>query len=210
MAKTSKYKEIKPVDELKNYIHSFWMHKNLTDKAEKLTIFPDSYFKIIMIVRNNKITAYFMTGLWTEEKIFTIPPKAKLYGCRLKILAPEFLLKNKIASIINEYHQLDLKYLNVNTFDLSGFKSIVNQWQQEFLKLKPSKTIQGNKSRLSQLLDKMKGDISATEVSNQIYWTNRQINRYLNKYNRSIIKKVFEHSKMLSILSSHTRRQILP
>ncbi len=195
MAKTSKYKEIKPVDELKNYIHSFWMHKNLTDKAEKLTIFPDSYFKIIMIVRNNKITAYFMTGLWTEEKIFTIPPKAKLYGCRLKILAPEFLLKNKIASIINEYHQLDLKYLNVNTFDLSGFKSIVNQWQQEFLKLKPSKTIQGNKSRLSQLLDKMKGDISATEVSNQIYWTNRQINRYLNKYIGVSLKKYLNIQK---------------
>ncbi len=28
----------------------------------------------------------------------------------------------------------------------------------------------------------MNGDISAEEVSNQINWSNRQINRYLNKY----------------------------
>ena len=28
----------------------------------------------------------------------------------------------------------------------------------------------------------MNGNISASEVSRQIFWTNRQINRYLNKY----------------------------
>ena len=37
--------------------------------------------------------------------------------------------------------------------------------------------------------DAMNGNITATEASNQIYWTNRQINRYLNKYVGVSLKK---------------------
>lgn len=95
MKYTSTYHEIKPKEELKNFIHSFFTHENLLDKPQKMTIFPDSYFKLIITVKNGKIMEYFMTGLWTEEKLVIIPPKATSFGCRLKILAPEFLLTTK-------------------------------------------------------------------------------------------------------------------
>ena len=41
----------------------------------------------------------------------------------------------------------------------------------------------------------MKGNISASEVSQQIYWTNRQINRYLNKYLGVSLKKYLNVQK---------------
>ena len=178
----STYKEIKPSNELKNVIHSYWMHQNNESKADKITIFPDSYFKIVIIIKEHKIISHFMTGLWLDSKEFVVTPNATVIGCRLKILAPEFLLNQEVASILQGYKQLDLSYLNIDKFDLSNFEVIVSQLEKEFIKIKPIKTIQGNKLRLSQLLDKMNGEISASEVSNQIYWTNRQINRYLNKY----------------------------
>lgn len=195
MNNASTYREIKPIEELNNFVHSFWMHKNLMDKPEKMTIFPDSYFKLVITVKNDNIVEYFMTGLWTKEKLVIIPPKAISFGCRLKILAPEFLLNKEVASILQSYNQLDLQYLNVDTFNFSDFNVLAGQWQQEFLKIKLSKTIQGNKLRLSQLLDKMNGDIPATEVSNQIYWTNRQINRYLKKYVGVSLKKYLNIQK---------------
>ncbi len=195
MPKSSKYRELKPVEELTDFIHSFWAHKNLTDKPEQMTIFPDSYFKIVLIVRDQKIISYFMTGLWTDEKPVTVPARATTFGCRFKILAPEFLLNREIASILQKYEQLELQHLNVDTFDLLSFETIVSQWQHELLKRKPSKTISGNKLRLSQLLYKMKGSISATEASEQIYWTNRQINRYLNKYLGVSLKKYLNIQK---------------
>lgn len=191
----STYQEIEPSKELKNFIHSFWTHTNHKDRLEKITIFPDSYFKIVFVVKNNKIITYFMTGLWLEEKIISIPSKATTYGCRLKILAPEFLLNREVTSVIQNYSQLNLEFLNVNKFDLSSFEVIVNQWQNEFMSMISSKPIQGNKLRLSQLLDKMKGDISASEVSSQIYWANRQINRYLNKYIGVSLKKYLNIQK---------------
>jgi AraC-like DNA-binding protein len=41
----------------------------------------------------------------------------------------------------------------------------------------------------------MEGDISAEEVSNQIFWSNRQINRYLNKYLGVSLKKYLNIQK---------------
>lgn len=195
MTEQSTYQEVKPKTELKDFVHSFWMHQNNTDTLEKITIVPDSYFKMVITVKNNKVVAYFLTGFWAEEKIVSIAPKATTYGCRLKILAPEFLLGREVASILNTYQQLELPFLNVNQFNFSSFEAIVEQWQKELLLIKSDKEIQGNKLRLSQLLDKMSGDISATEVSNQIYWTNRQINRYLNKYIGLSLKKYLNIQK---------------
>ncbi|MET2985197.1 AraC family transcriptional regulator [Aureibaculum conchae] len=182
MTKKSTYKELKPSSELQEFVHSFWMHKNNSDKYVPATISPDSFFKIIFIVSNSEIINYFMTGLWTEQKDFSFPPNATVYGCRLKLLAPEFLLGNEIASIRNKLKQLNLSYLNIENFNLSEFETAVKQWEVELLKTKPEKAIPGNKIRLSQLLYKVNGGISVSEVSEQIYWASRQINRYLNKY----------------------------
>jgi AraC-like DNA-binding protein len=195
MDNKSTYKEIKPCSELKQFVHSFWMHQNNTDVLNKITIVPDSYFKIVITLKKNKVISYFMTGLWTEEKIVPIPANATSIGCRLKILAPEFLLEREVAFIINGFHQLEHNYLNIDTFDFSNFESIVEQWQNQLILKIKERTIPGNKLRLSQVLDKTNGEISATEVSNQIYWTNRQINRYLNKYLGVSLKKYLNIQK---------------
>ncbi|EAQ99742.1 hypothetical protein FB2170_07299 [Maribacter sp. HTCC2170] len=171
------------------------MHKNLTSKFQRKTIVPDSYFKIVIVTRNDKVLRYLITGLWTFEKPFTIPSNSTVFGCRLKMLAPEFLLNREVASVLQDIKQLDLKYLNADNFNLSDFATLVKQWETELLKIKVQKEIPGSKLRLSQLLDKMNGDISTAEVSNQIYWTNRQINRYLNKYLGVSLKKYLNIQK---------------
>ena len=195
MKKEQTYKEIKPIEKLGNLVHSFWMHKNPSEEPEQKTIVPDSYLKIVFVVKNEQIEKYFMTGLWTQEKTIITPPNAINYGCRLKILAPEFLLQQEVASILQDFKQLDLSYLNLKHFDLSSFEKVVHQWQVELLKTRSPKEIPANKLRLSQLLDNMRGDITAKQVSEQIFWTNRQINRYLNKYIGVSLKKYLNVQK---------------
>lgn len=189
MSIQSTYQEVKPKAELEDFVHSFWMHQNNNESLEKITIVPDSYLKLIITLKDDKVIAYFMTGLWTEEKTVSIPARAITIGCRLKMLAPEFLFNKELASILNKYQQLDLQYLSIDKFNLSNFEILIEQWQSELIKRIAKKTVQGNKLRLSQLLDKMNGEISAKEVSNQVYWANRQINRYLNKYLGVSLKK---------------------
>ena len=190
------YQEIKPVLPLQELIDSFWMHKNTSDDPEHLTIVPDGYFKIVIVVQEQKVVQYFMTGMWISEKNFVTPPKATNYGCRLKLLAPEYLISQEIASFLQGYRQLNSAYLDLKNWDLSSFQRIVDQWQQQFLGLMSSKPIANNKLRLSQILDQKKGDISAKQVSEQIFWTNRQINRYLNRYLGISLKKYLNIQKV--------------
>lgn len=190
------YQEILPNKKLENFVHSFWMHRNTSDEPEHMTIIPDSYFKIVFVVQDGKVAKYFMTGLWIRENNFVTPPNAVNYGCRLKILAPEFLINQEIAFLLQDLQQLDLSYLNLKHFDLSSFESIVHQWELELLKLQPSKKMPANKLRLSQLLDKRKGNITAKEVAEQVFWTNRQINRYMNKYLGVSLKKYLNIQKV--------------
>lgn len=176
------YQEINPSNDLELFIHSFFNHNNHSDKTEFKTIFPDSYFKIIILIKGGRIVNYFMTGIWSEQKELSTPAHASIFGCRFKILAPEYLLHTEVASIHNTVKQLDLSYLNAKNFDISDFNKTVKQWESELRKKIHPKEIPGQKIRLSQLLYKLNGNISALELSQQIFWTNRQINRYLNKY----------------------------
>ncbi len=190
------YQEIQPSEKLSDVIHSFWMHKNLTGGPETITIIPDSYFKIIFYVQRGKIVSYFITGIWASQKVVTIPADGITFGCRLNILAPEYLLRREVSSLFDTLHHLDLAYLNLKDFDLSSFESIVTQWEKELLKIRSEKQITPNKLRLTQLLYKTNGSITASEVSEQIFWTNRQINRYLNQYLGVSLKRYLNIQKV--------------
>lgn len=176
------YREHKPSKDLDKFIHSYWMHHNGLESATERSIVPDSFFKIVIIVQDGKVVRYFMSGLWTEQKSFTILPKATVYGCRLRILAPEYLIQEQVADILNGTKLLDQTYLNIESFDLSDFDKLVTQWETEFKKIISKDKVKDNKLRLAEILDKTQGSISASDIAGLIDWRNQQINRYLKKY----------------------------
>ncbi|MCP4120775.1 MAG: AraC family transcriptional regulator [Bacteroidetes bacterium] len=182
MKDSKTYGELKPNEDLKEFVHSFWMHQNTMDQPQLLTIFPDSFFKIIFLITEGEVVDYFMTGIWTGRKEFITPPNTTIYGCRLKILAPEFLINAEITSILDSLTPLDLNYLNLLDYRFDDFESIVRQWEDELKQIRPNKPLPSNKLEFSQLLYKKEGGISVSDVSEQVFWSSRQINRYLKKY----------------------------
>ena len=174
----------KPSEQLDDFIHIYWEHKNLTDKAQTLTIFPDSFFKLILLYKQEKIFAFFMTGLWTNEFEFSHPPGSVVYGIKFKILAPEYIFQKEIASIFSSHNDLSPDFLNIEKLKFHNLDSFVDQMNQLFNeRLKQfTKKIKPHKLQLSQLLYSVNGNITVEEISNQINWSTRQINRYLNKY----------------------------
>lgn len=180
---TPPYLQLSPSSELNQMIDSYWRFQNPSDKPTTQTIFPDSYFKLIIIHVGGKIVAFFQTGLWPSENQFVIPGNACVYGIRFKILAAEHVFQREVASLLQTHTELDLDFWGVRNFRLDDLQTVVNQYEQVILKkLTENGEIEGRKLQLSQLLYKMKGEISAEEVSDQIAWSNRQINRYMNKY----------------------------
>ena len=179
-----------PSSSLKDFVEVFWEHNNNSDSPNQLTIFPDSFFKLIIQLKNGKITAYLLTGLWTKEIEVSVAANTVVYGVKFKILAAEYLFHKEFASLLQTQINLNTDFLNIKSVDFSDFDTFVNQMEEILDNLiKKIKKVESKKLQLSQILYKMEGDISADEVSNQIYWSNRQINRYLNKYLGVSLKK---------------------
>ena len=177
-----RYQHFKPSKKLVDVIDSFWIHHNPDDQTESISIAPDSFFKILIYVQDGKVINYFLTGIWTEPKMIDIPPKTHTIGCRFNVLAPEYLFQNEVASILNTSKQLDRAFLNIDTYTLSNLDRVIEQWQKELLKIRGNREIASHKLRLAQAIYSTKGSLTASELSDQIFMTNRTINRYLNKY----------------------------
>ncbi len=172
-----------PSEPLEDFVDSYWEHVNHTENESRLTIFPDSFFKLIIEHRQGKIVAFFMTGLWKKEMEVIIPANATVFGIKFKLLAPEYIFHTEIASLLQSYRELNLDFWNIRNFDLSSFHGYVQQIESLLIeRLKLNKPIKEKKRQLSKLLYSVDKNISAEEVSMQINWRNRQINRYLNKY----------------------------
>ncbi len=148
-----------------------------------MSIVPDGMSKIVLYVVEENVRAYFQTGIWSEKNEVTLPPNASVYGIRFKILAPEYVFGEEIASIKQTIKQLDLDFWTISYCNSCSLESFVQHVDWFILKeLVKHNEVDPRKLRLSQLLYHAKGKITAEQVSDQIGWGNRQINRYLNKY----------------------------
>lgn len=91
------YSEVYPSESLHDFVSLYFETKNLSDEPQQVTICPDGYFKLIVQVLRGKITAFFLTGLWTNEVDIVIPPKVISYGIKFKVIAPELIFQKSNA-----------------------------------------------------------------------------------------------------------------
>ncbi len=190
------YNELYPCEALDDFIASYFESKNLSNKHHNITICPDGYVKLIIQLVNGQVVRFIMTGLWTKELDIVTPPGVVSYGIRLKVIAPEYLLHRDTKETLNNTVPLDFNFLNFDTIQFTSFEDVVKQIETIFLKrLAQNKEVRSNRLRLSQLLYNTFGDIQAKEVAKQIFWSQRQINRYLNKYVGISLKKYLNVQK---------------
>ncbi|MGB0891660.1 MAG: hypothetical protein ACPGUU_04850 [Flavobacteriaceae bacterium] len=194
--KKHKYSELYPSKQLDNFVASYFEAINLTNKPQKITICPDSYFKLMIQLLDGKIVSHILVGLFTREIDIILQPNIVVYAIRFKILAPEYILKRELKSVLNKIEQLELDYFNIKDINFTNFSHIVEQFENILIsKIPNEKEIRTNRLRLSQFLYNNFDDIKASEVSNQIYWPQREINRYLSKYLGISLKKYLNIQK---------------
>lgn len=177
------YRQLEPSGSCTDIVDSFWEFQNRGEQALPHTIFPDSYFKVVLQHVDGQIIAYFLTGLWPKETEIMIPARSTTIGIRFKILAPEYLFQRGVGSLSGIIEPLEHSFWNADKFDLGSFEDVVEQFDkvidQQFA---GRESIDDKKLRLSNLLYASNGNITVGEVSDQIEWSERQINRYMNKY----------------------------
>jgi AraC-like DNA-binding protein len=173
------YREIKPNGYLNNFVQCFWYYET-TDKNIQHTILPDGYFDLIAEFENENLTTVKLTGVWTKHKDITIAQNTKFFAIRFKLLATEYLFQKEIKSILDTTQHLPFNFWSLDTYKSSEFDKFVKGTTNRIENsIKHLKEIDNRKIDLFELVYQHRIKTVA-ELSKNIYWSSRQINRYFN------------------------------
>jgi AraC-like DNA-binding protein len=174
------YKIIQPDLSLSNFVESFWMITNHSDAEHEIVILPDGRFDIIFSYSSNEPYNIMQMGLGSQPERNSIPPKIVMFAVSFKLLAIEYLLNMKAASLLNDAHSLPVDFWGITKNDLNDFENFCKKLSAKMLTLiKPG--IDSRKQKLFELIYSSNGSLTIKELSEKVFWSSRQINRYFNE-----------------------------
>ncbi|MCC9066485.1 helix-turn-helix domain-containing protein [Flavobacterium piscisymbiosum] len=172
---------IKPEPRLSDFVENFWMIENTSDSPHDIVVLPNGRFDIAFFYSPEESFQITRIGLETEPAKGSIPPKTLLFAISFKLLAIEYLLDVKAASIVNTVDPLPTDFWGITKDDLSDFECFYKKVSAKMISLiKPN--IDPRKQKLFELIYASNGAMSVKELSEKVFWNSRQINRYFNDH----------------------------
>ena len=174
-----KYEEIKTDGYLSNFVKCFWTSKTLT-KSSDYTILPDGYFDLIIEIKNKNISSVKLTGIWTVPIDIKTEIHTEFFAVRFKPLAIELLENINLKSLLNSSICLGTDYIGIDNLSFDNFKDFCKHIENYLQnRIEKRKTVNDLKIRLFNEIYK-KEIFNVQELSEKVFWTSRQINRYFN------------------------------
>ena len=174
-----RYEEFKTEGYLSNFVKCFWTSETLTKTAE-YTILPDGYFDLIIEIKKDEISSIKLTGIWTKPIDIKTEINTKIFAVRFKPLAIELLENVNLKALLNSSINLGTDFMGIDKLAFDNFKDFCRHIEH-YLKtrIEKTKTVSDLKIRLFNEIFK-KEVFNVQELSEKIFWTSRQINRYFN------------------------------
>ncbi|HEY9259786.1 AraC family transcriptional regulator [Chitinophaga sp.] len=180
METTITFKMKPPSAGLSDFVESFWMLENEAAQQKEIVVLPDGRFDIIFSYAEEEPFHAILRGLDTEPGQHAIPAKQVMFAISFKLLAIEYLLDIKAAGVLNNASILPDNFWNVTKEDLGDFDALCSKVSASMLMLvKPD--IDSRKQQLFDLIYTSSGALSVKELSEKVFWSSRQINRYFNQ-----------------------------
>lgn len=175
------YKQIKPDDDLSDFVESFWVLQNDSDSDKETVGLPDGRIDLFFILSGNESFKVVLLGLGTQyhESGF-IPAKSLRFAVSFKPLAVEYIFHETISAIVDDGKILANGFWDINLQDLKTFESFCELASQKIRSRIPTE-IDPRKKKLFDLIYKMHGSVTVKELSEKVGWSSRQMNRYFNQ-----------------------------
>ena len=169
------YEEYDTDNSLADFVKRFWKFSNPTANTQHYTILPDGYFDLIVTISNNKLDNISLYGIWTKQFEVKILANTTVLGITFKPIATDYILKQSIADILNSSKVLAKTFWNIDNLPFNDFTSFVTQ-----LSTIISTNIKTDNRKIEtfNLLFNSFGSLTVEELSNKVFWSSRQINRY--------------------------------
>ncbi len=174
-----KYEEIKTDGYLSNFVKCFWTSETLTKSSEH-TILPDGYFDLIIEIKNKKISSVKLTGIWTIPIDIKTEIHTEIFAVRFKPLAIELLENINLKALLNSSINLGSDFIGIDNLAFDNFKDFCKHIEKH-LQCRIEKTKPVNDLKIRLFNEIFKREIfNVLELSEKVFWTSRQINRYFN------------------------------
>lgn len=173
------YKLIKPDDALSDFIERFWVLENLSDNLETIVI-PDGRVDVIFTFSIDEPFQAGLIGIETQPARQLLPAGTIMFGVSLSLLSVEYLLQRDISNLVNRVEILQDNFWDISKNDLTELehfsKKISNSISKQLIS-----NIDNRKKMLFKLIYSSNGSLSVKELSESVFWSARQINRYFRQ-----------------------------
>ena len=174
------YKIVTPDKSLSDFVEHFWFLHNQSDDDKNTTGLPDGLIDILLFKSATEPFRIVQLGGLTQHEQAKVPANSLMFCISFKLLAVEYIFGETISDIVNSGKFLPTGFWGFSESDLINFELFVRKATQKIQSLLP-KEIDERKRRLFELIYSTNGAITVKELSEKVFWSSRQINRYFNQ-----------------------------
>ncbi len=173
------YKDVIPPPPLGNFVDCFWMLHNEGTADREITLLPDGRIDASFIPGRGDY--FILLGVDSQPVRTIIPAGMCMYCVSFRMLAPEYLFRKKFPVLVDCYYELPPQFLNLETVSFASFEEFCNVMSETLLSLLPAET-DSRRQRLSDIIYASAGSVRVGTLAREVYWSARQINRYLHEW----------------------------
>jgi AraC-like DNA-binding protein len=174
------YKAAEPDELLADFVENIGMFHNPSNKAMEVVLMPDGRIDLFFMQSESKPFQVALIGLENVPEQQIIPANTIAFKISFKPLGAEYLLQTSIADILNSAKVLPNDFWEFTNADLENFEAFHFKIATKLKELLPAK-IDERKRKLFKLVYESNGEIKIQQLSEEISWSSREINRYFNK-----------------------------
>jgi len=203
------YKEVKPVKALDVFVDSYWMLHNVTSMPLDVVILPDGRIDLILTAAPGIPFHITLLGLGQQPSANTIAPGARICAISFQLPAVEYILRRSIAGLVDSAQYMPEGFWGFSKQHLDDFDLFCNHAASCIKGLLPD-VIDERKRMLFELLYKSKGAMTVQELSDTVYWSSRQINRYFQQQFGVTLKAYCNMLRFRASFAQLKRGQLFP
>lgn len=175
------FKKVKSDSSIADYVDCFWMVDNQTGFDKKVIVLPDANFDLVISKTADTPLHVWLMSLATKADEVIIEANTRVFLINFKLFAAEYIFHQTIANFVNSCKELPDNYWSIEENDLSDFNNFCKKMTLTIRQLLPVE-IDRRKQKLSKLLYSTENSFTVKEISELVFWSSRQINRYFKKY----------------------------
>lgn len=172
---------IAPPASIAAYVEYIGMFQNEGHETKEVVVLPDGRIDLFFWKNGAEPFQVMLKGLETMPEQRYILPQTKAFVISFKPLAVAYILQTTIADILNTAANLPVTFWGFNEDILNDFDSFYHRSLGKISTLQPAQT-DNRKLKLFDLIYSSNGQLTVAQVSEQVGWSSRQINRYFNQH----------------------------